>query len=194
MSLIRDRTRGTSQLYLRPAWTSAFKQFFLFLSPQQVRQRHVNISIHISNVLDRGTCTKVFIDDNCWNYFTMPMFLWKLPKRMFYPYYMTFEGLLIPDSGIPDLSLPKTSARVCDKKGAKNVVIRHLLCFVWTFWCKPHAESEQSNIFYKFVHISCRKKRHLIYALLKMFFYIVWSGLLCNEWQSKASWRHVVCF
>ena len=56
------------------------------------------------------------------------MFLWKLSKRMFYLYYVTFEGLLIPDSGVPDLSLPKTSAqkRVCDKKGAKNVVIRRL--------------------------------------------------------------------
>ena len=68
MSLIRDRTWGTSQLYLRLAWTSAFKQFFLFLSSQQVQLRHVNISIHISNVLDRGTCTKVFIDNNCWNF------------------------------------------------------------------------------------------------------------------------------
>ena len=29
MSLIRDPARGTSQLYLRVAWTSAFKQFFL---------------------------------------------------------------------------------------------------------------------------------------------------------------------
>ena len=86
---------------------------------------------------------------------------------------MTFEGLLIPDSGVPDLSLPKTSARVCDKKGAKNVVIRHLLCFVGTLWSKPHAESEQSNIFYKFVHISGRKKRYRIYAFLKMFFCIV---------------------
>ena len=98
------------------------------------------------------------------------MFLWKLPKRMVYTYYMTFEGLLIPDSGVPDLSLPKTSARVCDKKGAKNVVIRHLLCFVWTFWCKPHAESEQSNIFYKFVHISCRKNGIWFMLCWKCFF------------------------
>ena len=30
ISLIRDPARGTSQLYLRVAWTSAFKQFFLF--------------------------------------------------------------------------------------------------------------------------------------------------------------------
>ena len=29
ISLIRDPARGTSQLYLRVAWTSAFKQFFL---------------------------------------------------------------------------------------------------------------------------------------------------------------------
>ena len=28
--IIRDPARGTSQLYLRVAWTSAFKQFFLF--------------------------------------------------------------------------------------------------------------------------------------------------------------------
>ena len=28
--LIRDPARGTSQLYLRVAWTSAFKQFLLF--------------------------------------------------------------------------------------------------------------------------------------------------------------------
>ena len=39
------------------------------------------------------------------------MFLWKLSKRMFYLYYVTFEGLLIPDSGVPDLSFPKTSAQ-----------------------------------------------------------------------------------
>ena len=32
ISSIRDRARGTSQLYLRVAWTSAFKQFFLFYS------------------------------------------------------------------------------------------------------------------------------------------------------------------
>ena len=29
ISLIRDPARGTSQFYLRVAWTSAFKQFFL---------------------------------------------------------------------------------------------------------------------------------------------------------------------
>ena len=105
--------------------------------------------IIISSVLDRGTCTiKSFHRRQLLKLFYKDMFLWKLPKRMFYLYYMTFEGLLIPDSGVPDLSLPITSARVCDKKGAKNVVIRHLLCFVWTFWWKPHAESEQSNIFY----------------------------------------------
>ena len=31
ISLIRDPARGTSKLYLRVAWTSAFKQFFLFM-------------------------------------------------------------------------------------------------------------------------------------------------------------------
>lgn len=58
------------------------------------------------------------------------MFLWKLPKRMFYLYHVTFEGRFV-NSGfrrsrfVPSKSL--SAARVCDKKGAKHVVIRRLL-------------------------------------------------------------------
>ena len=51
ISLIIDSARGTSQLYLSVAWT-LHQTGFSFLSSQQLRHTHVNISIHISNVLE----------------------------------------------------------------------------------------------------------------------------------------------
>ena len=48
ISLIRDPARGTSQSYLRVAWTSAFKQFFLKLSSysfyEKIKRRMCNFT------------------------------------------------------------------------------------------------------------------------------------------------------
>ena len=47
MSLIRDPARGTSQLHLDVAWTSAFKQFFLLLLLSFSTRKHTSMGFHV---------------------------------------------------------------------------------------------------------------------------------------------------
>ena len=72
ISLIRDPARGTSQLYLLVAWTSAFKQFFISvrksirLYPETVLRLH-EIDQSFEESLRRGKLVKklkVFLMNN----------------------------------------------------------------------------------------------------------------------------------